>query len=158
MVDQFDEHADDAERHYGQDDVRRADQGDADQRLGGDELGERGRAADPQRLDAPHLRDRLRPGRHDIDLSVQLLRLRVTAEDGLRGAAVWAAYGAVEALFAIVLRRALFGAALVLPDDRYTLFLLILYPLVGALLGRFAMAGLAIAFAANAVAVIGGHA
>src|SRR4051794_11011619 len=75
----------------------------------------------------------------------------------LRGAAVWAAYGAVEALFAVMLRRALFGAAFVPADVRHTLFLLIVYPLVGALLGRFAMAGLAIAFAANAVAVIGGR-
>jgi len=76
----------------------------------------------------------------------------------LRGAASWAAYGAVEALFAIMLRRALFASTFVPPDDRYTLFLLLLYPLVGALLGRFAILGLAIAFAANAVAVIIGPA
>ena len=74
----------------------------------------------------------------------------------LRGAAVWAAYGTLEALFAIGLRRVLFAAAFVPPDDRYTLFLLILYPLAGALLGRFAMAGLAIAFAANAIAIVAG--
>jgi len=41
----------------------------------------------------------------------------------LRGAAVWAAYSAVES---IVLRRALFAPAFVPPDDRYTLFLLVL--------------------------------
>ena len=76
----------------------------------------------------------------------------------LRGAAVWAAYGAVEALFTIILRRALFAAAFVPPDDRYTLFLLVLYPLAGALLGRFAALGLAIAFAANAIAVMTGSA
>src|SRR5437763_170984 len=157
MVDQSDEHADDAERHHGRDYVRRADGGDADQRLGGNELGERGRSADPQSLDAPHLRNGRRPDRHDVELSIQLLRLRVTAEERPRGAAVWAAYGTVEALFAIALRRALFGAAFVPPDDRYTLFLLFLYPLIGALLGRFAIPGLAIAFAATAIAASSGH-
>ncbi len=39
-------------------------------------------------------------------------------------------------------------------DDRYTLFLLVLYPLVGAVLGRFAVYGLAIAFVANAFLVM----
>jgi len=82
----------------------------------------------------------------------------LSRETLLRGAAAWAAYGAVEALFAIMLRRALFGAAFVPPDDRFTLFLLLLYPLVGALLGRFAVPGLAIAFAANAIAVVSGPA
>ena len=72
----------------------------------------------------------------------------------IQGAAAWAAYGTVEALFAIMLRRALFGAALVPPDDRFTLFLLFLYPLAGALLGRFAIPGLGVVFAANAIAVI----
>lgn len=76
----------------------------------------------------------------------------------LRGAAVWAAYGAVEALFAIVLRRALFGPTFIPPDDRFTLFLLLLYPVTGALLGRYAMPGLAVAFAANTIAVISGPA
>jgi arylsulfatase A-like enzyme len=76
----------------------------------------------------------------------------------LRGAAVWAAYGVVEVLFAIILRRVLFAVAFIPPDDRYTLFLLFLYPLIGALLGRFAAPGLAIAFAANAIAVIAGPA
>ena len=76
----------------------------------------------------------------------------------LRGAAAWAAYGAVEALFVIMVPRALFASAFIPPDDRYTLFLLLLYPFVGALLGRFAILGLAIAFAANAVAVLTGPA
>src|SRR5688572_24140313 len=70
----------------------------------------------------------------------------LVGSERLRGAAVWAAYGAVEALFAIMVRRALFGWTYVPPDDRYTLFLLVLYPLAGALLGRFAVYGLAIAF------------
>jgi hypothetical protein len=74
----------------------------------------------------------------------------------LRGAAVWAAYGAVEVLLVIILRRVFFGWAFVAPDVRYTLFLLFFYPVVGALLGRFATAGLAIAFVANAAAIYGG--
>jgi len=68
----------------------------------------------------------------------------------LRGAAVWAAYGTLEALFAIL------TPLFLPPDDRYTLLLLLLYPLIGALLGRFAVAGLAIAFAANAVCAFTG--
>ncbi|MFL6248240.1 MAG: sulfatase [Thermoanaerobaculia bacterium] len=76
----------------------------------------------------------------------------------LRGAAIWAAYGAVEALFAVMLPRALFPSTFIPPDDRYTLFLLVLYPLAGALLGGMSMVGLAIAFAANAIAVITGPA
>src|SRR5207253_9376837 len=73
----------------------------------------------------------------------------------LRGAAAWAAYVAVEALLAVLLRGA---SSSLPPDNRYTLVLLILYPLIGALLGRFAVVGLAIAFAANAIAVIPGAA
>jgi len=71
---------------------------------------------------------------------------------------MWAAYGAVEAWTTIFLRCALFRSTFVPPDDRFTLFLLILYPLLGALLGRFALAGLAIAFAANAIATVSGPA
>jgi hypothetical protein len=70
----------------------------------------------------------------------------------LRGAAVWAAYGAVEAVLAALLG----GAASIPPDNRYTLFLLVLYPLVGALLGRFAVLGVVIVFAANAIAAVTG--
>ena len=76
----------------------------------------------------------------------------------LEGAAAWASYGALEALFAIVVRRTMFGSAFVPPDDRFTLALLVLYPLIGALLGRYAVAGLAVAFAANALAVMSGAA
>jgi len=84
--------------------------------------------------------------------------MRTTLDGRLQGAAAWGAYGAVEALFAIVLRRAIFGAAFVPPDDRYTFFLLFLYPLIGVLLGRFALPALAIAFAVNAIAVVTGSA
>jgi arylsulfatase A-like enzyme len=72
------------------------------------------------------------------------------------GAAAWAAYGAVEGVFAIYARRLLFAPVFV-PGDGLTLLLLVLYPLAGALLGRFAIPALAVLFAANAVVMMDGR-
>ena len=71
----------------------------------------------------------------------------------LHGVAVWAAYGIVEMCLGVVLRPIFLPA-----DRRFTLFLLLLYPLAGALLGRFAVHGLALAFAACALVTIAGPA
>ncbi|HKO55088.1 MAG TPA: sulfatase [Thermoanaerobaculia bacterium] len=78
--------------------------------------------------------------------------------DGSRieGAAAWAAYGAVEVVFSVYARRLLFAPTFV-PHDGSALLLLVLYPLVGALLGRFAIPGLAVLFAANAVVWMDGR-
>jgi arylsulfatase A-like enzyme len=76
----------------------------------------------------------------------------------LEGAAVWAAYGTVEVALTIFVRRVLFTSTFVPPDDRFTFALLLLYPLIGALLGRFAVAGLVVAFVANAIVTVTGAA
>lgn len=86
------------------------------------------------------------------------IRGRLPGSERLFGAAVWAAYGLVELLLAGAGAHRSFAAMFVLPGDRrYAIFLLVLYPLVGALLGRFAVVGLAAAFAANAVALMSGR-
>ncbi|HYO77076.1 MAG TPA: hypothetical protein VE010_11490, partial [Thermoanaerobaculia bacterium] len=59
-------------------------------------------------------------------------------------------------LLAILIGSMTFWTPSVPPGPFYTLFLLLLYPIAGALLGRFAVIGLAAAFAANAIATVTG--
>ncbi|MDQ3282268.1 MAG: sulfatase-like hydrolase/transferase [Acidobacteriota bacterium] len=74
----------------------------------------------------------------------------MTSNRRIEGAAAWAAYGALEVVFAVYARRLLFAPTFA-PHHGTTLLLLVLYPLAGALLGRFAVPALAVLFAANAV-------
>lgn len=85
------------------------------------------------------------------------------------GAALWAAYAAVETIFAVLLRRVINAWLFVPPHPAFALFLLILFPLIGALLTvagaavlrrvpppTIAAWTLAIAFVANTSVVLRG--